>query len=223
MKLFKGLCIFGAGVIAGAFVAARAVKEKYQQEAEEEIAEMREYYRELKKESTKVETAEDDTKEDAKDDFKPIEELEEAKEIIKEKGYINYTHYNDTDIKENNKEEQVDENDTDIKENNKEEQVDENEIYIIDPEEYGGENGEYDTATLTYFKDGVLADEVDEIVAYNIIGGEENLQPFKDYPDCNAVYVRDDNIMVDYEILRDPYQYDEYKMDFSDDRPPHQL
>lgn len=211
MKLFKGLCIFGAGVLAGAFVAARAVKEKYQQEAEEEIAEMREYYRELKKESTKVETAEDDTKEESKeepkDDFKPIEELEEAKEIIKEKGYINYTHYNDTDIKENNKEEQVDEN----------------EIYIIDPEEYGGENGEYDTASLTYFKDGVLADEVDEIVPYNIIGGEENLQPFKDYPDCNAVYVRDDNIMVDYEILRDPYQYDEYKMDFSDDRPPHQL
>lgn len=211
MKLFKGLCIFGAGVIAGAFVAARAVKEKYQQEAEEEIAEMREYYRELKKESTKVETAEDDTKEESKEeskeDFKPIEELAEAEEIIKDRGYINYTHYNDTDIKENNKEEQVDEN----------------EIYIIDPEEYGGENGEYDTATLTYFKDGVLADEVDEIVPYNIIGGEENLQPFKDYPDCNAVYVRDDNIMVDYEILRDPYQYDEYKMDFSDDRPPHQL
>lgn len=211
MKLFKGLCIFGAGVIAGAFVAARAVKEKYQQEAEEEIAEMREYYRELKKESTKVETTEDNTKEESKeeskDDFKPIEELAEAEEIIKDRGYINYTHYNDTDIKENNKEERVDEN----------------EIYIIDPEEYGGENGEYDTATLTYFKDGVLADEVDEIVAYNIIGGEENLQPFKDYPDCNAVYVRDDNIMVDYEILRDPYQYDEYKMDFSDDKPPHQL
>ena len=110
MKLFKDLCIFGAGVIAGAFVAARAVKEKYQQEAEEEIAEMREYYRELKKESTKVETAEDDTKEEPKDNFKPIEELEEAKEIIKDKGYINYTHYNDTDIKENKKEEQVDEN-----------------------------------------------------------------------------------------------------------------
>ena len=211
MKLFKGLCIFGAGVIAGAFVAARAVKEKYQQEAEEEIAEMREYYRELKKESTKVETAEDDSKEESKEeskeDFKPIEELAEAEEIIKDRGYINYTHYNDTDIEENNKEERVDEN----------------EIYIIDPEEYGGENGEYDTATLTYFKDGVLTDEVDEIVAYNIIGGEENLQPFKDHPDCNAVYVRDDNIMVDYEILRDPYQYDEYKMDFSDDRPPHQL
>lgn len=215
MKLFKGLCIFGAGVIAGAFVAARAVKEKYQQEAEEEIAEMREYYRELTKnaktpdEDKMLEEDEKrkEEKEEPKDDFKPIEELEEAKEIIKDRGYINYTHYNDTDIKENRKEEQVDEN----------------EIYIIDPEEYGGENGEYDTATLTYFKDGVLADEVDEIVAYNIIGGEENLQPFKDYPDCNAVYVRDDNIMVDYEILRDPYQYDEYKMDFSDDRPPHQL
>ena len=210
MKLFKGLCIFGAGVIAGAFVAARAVKEKYQQEAEEEIAEMREYYREKdqkRREAEEYEAIVEETETGYKEKFKPIEELEEAKEIIKEKGYINYTHYNDTDIKENKREEQVDEN----------------EIYIIDPEEYGGENGEYVTASLTYFKDGVLTDEVDEIVAYNIIGGEENLQPFKDHPDCNAVYVRDDNIMVDYEILRDPYQYDEYKMDFSDDRPPHQL
>ena len=210
MKLFKGLCIFGAGALVGAVVAAKAVREKYQQEAEEEIAEMREYYREKdqkRREAEEYEAIVEETETGYKENFKPIEELEEAKEIIKDKGYINYTHYNDTDIKENNKEEQVDEN----------------EIYIIDPEEYGGENGEYDTATLTYFKDGVLTDEVDEIVAYNIIGGEENLQPFKDHPDCNAVYVRDDNIMVDYEILRDPYQYDEYKMDFSDDRPPHQL
>lgn len=207
MKLFKGLCIFATGAIVGAAVAAKAVREKYQQEAEEEIAEMREYYRELKKEATKVDTTEDDTKEESKEEFKPIEELAEAEGIIKDKGYVNYTNYNDTDLKENNREERVDED----------------EIYIIDPEEFGGENGEYDTATLTYFKDGVLADEVDEIVTYNIIGGEENLQPFKDYPDCTAVYVRDDNIMVDYEILRDPYQYDEYKMDFSDDKPPHQL
>ena len=207
MKLFKGLCIFAAGALVGATVAAKAVREKYQQEAEEEIAEMREYYRELKKEATKVDTTEDDTKEESKEDFRPIEELAEAEGIIKDKGYVNYTNYNDTDYSENNKEEQVDED----------------EIYIIDPEEFGGENGEYDTATLTYFKDGVLADEVDEIVTYNVIGGEENLQPFKDYPDCTAVYVRDDNIMVDYEILRDPYQYNEYKWDLSDDKPPHQL
>ena len=42
MKIFKGLCIFGAGALVGAVVAARAVREKYQQEAEEEIAERRE-------------------------------------------------------------------------------------------------------------------------------------------------------------------------------------
>ena len=207
MKLFKGLCIFATGALVGAAVAAKAVREKYQQEAEEEIAEMREYYRELKKEATKVDTTEDDTKEESKEEFKPIEELAEAEGIIKDKGYVNYTNYNDTDLKENNREERVDEN----------------EIYIINPEEYGGENGEYDTVSLTYFKDGVLADEVDEIITYDVVGGMENLQPFEDYPDCTAVYVRDDNIMVDYEILRDPYQYDEYKWDLSDDKPPHQL
>ena len=42
MKLIKGLCIFGAGALIGAVVAAKAVREKYQQEDEEEIAEKRE-------------------------------------------------------------------------------------------------------------------------------------------------------------------------------------
>lgn len=196
MKLFKGLCIFSAGVIAGAFVAARAVKERYQQEAEEEIAEMREYYRELKKETTVVEPIEEKTDNEET-------EKEEYNEIVKEKGYVNYTDYNDTEPKEEKKEETR----TDY------------EPFIIDAEEFG-EDPSYDTSTLTYFKDKVLADEVDEVIDYSVVG-EDNLKIFDEYPDCKAIYVRDDIYMVDYEILRDPYQYDEYKWD--SDKKPHQL
>lgn len=197
MKLFKGLCIFAAGALAGAAVAARVVREKYQQEAEEEIAEMRDYYRELRKNAK------------SPDEDKMIEEEKEENtkneydEIVK--GYTNYTQYNDTETKENKKEE-------------KEERTN-YEPFIIDVEEFG-EDPTYDTATLTYYKDKVLTNDLDDVIDYSV-AGEENLKIFDEHPDCKAIYVRDDIYMVDYEIIRDPYQYDEYD-DFPD-KKPHQL
>lgn len=199
MKLFKGLCIFAAGALAGAAVAARAVRDKYQQEAEEEIAEMRDYYRELRKENVEKypvqnEEAEAEKEENTKDEYD---------EIVK--GYTNYTQYNDIETKENKKEE-------------KEERTN-YEPFIIDVEEFG-EDPTYDTATLTYYKDKVLTNDLDDVIDYSV-AGEENLKIFDEHPDCKAIYVRDDIYMVDYEIIRDPYQYDEYD-DFPD-KKPHQL
>jgi hypothetical protein len=210
MKLFKGLCIFAAGALAGAAVAARAVRDKYQQEAEEEIAEMRDYYRELRKENVEKypvqnEEAEAEKEENTKDEYD---------EIVK--GYTNYTQYLskaaakyfDTETKENKKEEKEE----------KEERTN-YEPFIIDVEEFG-EDPTYDTATLTYYKDKVLTNDLDDVIDYSV-AGEENLKIFDEHPDCKAIYVRDDIYMVDYEIIRDPYQYDEYD-DFPD-KKPHQL
>lgn len=202
MKLFKGLCIFAAGALAGAAVAARAVRDKYQQEAEEEIAEMREYYRELRKNAKTQDedkmVEEENTKEEKEENTK-----NEYDEIVK--GYTNYTQYNDIETKENKKEE-------------KEERTN-YEPFIIDVEEFG-EDPTYDTATLTYYKDKVLTNDLDDVIDYSV-AGEENLKIFDEHPDCKAIYVRDDIYMVDYEIIRDPYQYDEYD-DFPD-KKPHQL
>jgi hypothetical protein len=202
MKLFKGLCIFAAGALAGAAVAARVVREKYQQEAEEEIAEMRDYYRELRKNTKTPDedkmVEEENTKEEKEENTK-----NEYDEIVK--GYTNYTQYNDIETKENKKEE-------------KEERTN-YEPFIIDVEEFG-EDPTYDTATLTYYKDKVLTNDLDDVIDYSV-AGEENLKIFDEHPDCKAIYVRDDIYMVDYEILRDPYQYDEYD-DFPD-KKPHQL
>lgn len=203
MKLFKGLCIFAAGALAGAAVAARVVREKYQQEAEEEIAEMRDYYRELRKnaktpDENKMLEEDENSKEEKEENTK-----NEYDEIVK--GYTNYTQYNDTETKENKKEE-------------KEERTN-YEPFIIDAEEFG-EDPSYDTTTLTYYKDKVLTNDLDDVIDYSV-AGEENLKIFDEYPDCKAIYVRDDIYMVDYEIIRDPYQYDEYD-DFPD-KKPHQL
>jgi len=210
MKLFKGLCIFAAGALAGAAVAARVVRDKYQQEAEEEIAEMRDYYRELRKNAKTPDedkmVEEENTKEEKEENDK-----NEYDEIVK--GYTNYTQYLskaaakyfDTETKENKKEE-------------KEERTN-YEPFIIDVEEFG-EDPTYDTATLTYYKDKVLTNDLDDVIDYSV-AGEENLKIFDEHPDCKAIYVRDDIYMVDYEIIRDPYQYDEYD-DFPD-KKPHQL
>ena len=206
MKLFKGLCIFAAGALAGAAVAARVVREKYQQEAEEEIAEMRDYYRELRK-NAKTPDEDKMLEEDENNKEEKEEKEEDSKNEYDEivKNYTNYTQYNDTETKENKKEE-------------KEERTN-YEPFIIDVEEFG-EDPTYDTATLTYYKDKVLTNDLDDVIDYSV-AGEENLKIFDEHPDCKAIYVRDDIYMVDYEILRDPYQYDEYD-DFPD-KKPHQL
>jgi hypothetical protein len=210
MKLFKGLCIFAAGALAGAAVAARAIRDKYQQEAEEEIAEMRDYYRELRKNAKTPDEDKIVEEENIKEE-KEENDKNEYDEIVK--GYTNYTQYLskaaakyfDTETKENKKEE-------------KEERTN-YEPFIIDVEEFG-EDPTYDTATLTYYKDKVLTNDLDDIIDYSV-AGEENLKIFDEHPDCKAIYVRDDIYMVDYEIIRDPYQYDEYD-DFPD-KKPHQL
>lgn len=210
MKLFKGLCIFAAGALAGAAVAARAIRDKYQQEAEEEIAEMRVYYRELRKNAKTPDEDKIVEEENIKEE-KEENDKNEYDEIVK--GYTNYTQYLskaaakyfDTETKENKKEE-------------KEERTN-YEPFIIDVEEFG-EDPTYDTATLTYYKDKVLTNDLDDVIDYSV-AGEENLKIFDEHPDCKAIYVRDDIYMVDYEIIRDPYQYDEYD-DFPD-KKPHQL
>ena len=202
MKIFKGLCIFGAGALVGAVVAAKAVRERYHQEAEEEIAEMREYYRE--KEQKRREAEENEAVVEVKEETES-----EYKEIVKEKGYTNYTQYNDTES-ENNK------IDDDVE--------DEWAPCIIDVEEFG-EDPSYDTATLTYFKDGVLADEVDEVMDPKMVG-EENLKIFDEFG-ARAIYVRNEEHMIDFEIIRDEYPYSEYTFynlgELNEDKKPHQL
>ena len=131
----KGFFIFAAGVVAGAVAGAYLVKDKIMADAKQEIEEVREYYK-SKKESKKEETVEE----------QPIEEVKEEKEyktIVENSGYINY-----------NKPEQITQH-----------SVLEDEPYSIDPEEFGDKEEEgWDTMTLTYFADGVLTDDTDEIV-----------------------------------------------------------
>lgn len=107
MKLFKGLCIFAAGALAGAAVAARAIRDKYQQEAEEEIAEMRDYYRELRKNAKTP----DEDKIVEEENIKEEKEENDKTNMTNSERLHNYTQYLskaaakyfDTETKENKK------------------------------------------------------------------------------------------------------------------------
>ena len=190
----KGLFIFAAGVVAGAVAGAYLVKDKIMADAKQEIEEVREYYR-SKKESKKEETIEE----------QPVEEVKEEKEyktIVENSGYVNY-----------NKPEQIIQH-----------SILEDAPYAIDPEEFGDKEEEgWDTTTLTYFADGVLVDDVDDIVEQpDVVVGLDNLRIFEEFPDATCVYVRNETWRTDFEILRDDWKWSDLQ-EPQVEKKPHQL
>lgn len=82
------------------------------------------------------------------------------------------------------------------------------EPYVITPDEFGV-LAEYETESLTYYKDEILAYETDEII-YDIdrVVGEDSLNHFGEF-EPDSVFVRNDALRTDYEILRDNRTYEE--------------
>lgn len=80
--------------------------------------------------------------------------------------------------------------------------------YIIKPEEFG-EFSDYETISLTYYADGMLADEDDELIEdVEDIVGFDSLSHFGEYEE-DSVFVRNDRLKCDYEILLDHRKYTE--------------
>lgn len=80
--------------------------------------------------------------------------------------------------------------------------------YIISPEEFG-EDSDYETISLTYYADGVLTDEMNELVEdIDNVVGKDSLTHFGDYEE-DSVFVRNERLKHDYEILLDLRKYSE--------------
>lgn len=78
--------------------------------------------------------------------------------------------------------------------------------YVISPDEFG-EFDEYTKISLTYFADHILTDETLEMVEdIEDVVGFESLTHFGEYED-DSVFVRNDRLRVDYEILKDLRNY----------------
>jgi len=77
---------------------------------------------------------------------------------------------------------------------------------VISPDSFG-EMDDYNRISLTYYADGVLADEDDEVVDdVDATVGSDALNHFGEYED-DSVFVRNDSRKCDYEILLDTRNY----------------
>lgn len=80
--------------------------------------------------------------------------------------------------------------------------------YVISPDEFA-EFDDYETISLTYFADEVLTDEdYNPIEDVDNVVGEESLDHFGDYED-DSVFVRNDRLKTDYEILLDTRRFED--------------
>ena len=200
----KGLLIFAAGLAVGAVAGAVIVKNKVLADAKAEIDEVREYYRESRGQKD--------------------EHVEEVKEVEKKEYELK-----DIQIKDESKTEKEHTNYSQITKMYMSKDEYQTPMYddpfVIDPSEFG-ENPEYDTETLTYFADGVLVDDVDDVIEEpDIVVGLENLKVFEEFG-ATSVYVRNDIYKTDYEIIRDDWNYSDLKEPVEPpvkEKKPHQL
>lgn len=80
--------------------------------------------------------------------------------------------------------------------------------YVISPDEFGDQDG-YEEISLTYYTDGTVADDNERAMSEDEIEesiGKDSLTHFGDYED-DSVFVRNDRLKVDYEILMDQRSY----------------
>ena len=202
----KGLLIFAAGLAVGAVAGAVIVKNKVLADAKAEVEEVREYYRRAR----------------GKVNRENVEETEEVKEVEKKEYELK-----DIQVKDEPKTGLTNYNQITKMYMSKDEFQSPmyDDPFVIDPSEFG-ENQEYDTETLTYFADGVLVDDVDDVIEEpDIVVGLENLKVFEEFG-ATTVYVRNDIYKTDYEIIRDDWNYSDLKEPVEPpvkEKKPHQL
>lgn len=182
------LFVFIAGAAVGSLVTWKLVKTKYEQIANEEIESVKETF--SKRYSEKV------------NEDKPEKEADvNANDIAAYNELLEKLEYANIDV------------DALIKKGGST-VIDR--PFVISPDEFG-EDPNYETVSLTLYADGVLTDEDDTIVD-DIEGlvGEDSLTHFGEYED-DSVFVRNDDLETDYEILRDLRNYTDCHPDQCDD------
>ena len=195
----KNFFTFVTGLVIGSVVTYVVVKDKFEKIAQEEIDSVKEVFgRRVEKEADKkVEKIAEKEVEKIRKEYNEYDNLTK-----------NYTNYSKTEVEED-KDEEVCENDEDGVELFEVERAsDSDRPYVIDPWDFGGEEG-YDTVTLNYYADDVLTDSDNNVIEDEDIDdfvGKDFAEHFGEYEkDC--VCVRNDRLKIDYEICRDIIKY----------------
>lgn len=219
MKLFKYLLVFGAGAGVGALVANAILKRKYEELAMEEIEFVRAYAKkridEVEKHLEDLDSIYTPTIDEYKgngDDV--VNDLPKKQKIIPAREKVDYTKcftgaQNNTELddvdpaEEESPEDDDEETEAEIDSNTRKEKQ-HLPPYIITQDDFMDECKHYDKITFTYYdEDGVLADEREEIVSNQdyLIGGEDNLNFGVGSGDADIVYIRNEAVQSDFEVI----------------------
>ena len=187
-KLAKTL-IFIAGAAIGSAITWKLTKTKYERIAQEEIDSVKEVFSKRHVEDTQDEKISTGSGSVVPEDMTVGEYLK----IISDQDYAN----------NNERKEELD-------------SMGFKKPYVIKPEEYGEADG-YDMVSLNYYADGVLTDDWDvpiENIEYMV--GEDFADHFGEYEE-DSVFVRNDSLKAEFEILADVRNYSDIKKDPPDD------
>lgn len=176
----KLLCVASLAIGAGigSVVTWAILKKKYQEQVQREVASIKEAYQQVMDQVEQSEPTEGSTEEETVVEEDP--ELGEYMEIVKENGYSEET---PTPLYGAH-----------------------SAPHIIAPEELG--ETDFEIVSLTYYDDGVLADDWGNVQDIDATIGDESLNHFGDYED-DAIHVRNHQLETDYEVLLEERTYSE--------------
>lgn len=194
--------IFAAGAAFGSAVTWKFFKTKYERISKEEIESVKRVFSRRKNNDVKQE---EETVEETHEDSTTfsVNNQNEKPDIIKYASMVNALGYSGEPEETKNEEEE-------------DEDLDGYKPYVISPEEFE-EYDDYESETLTYYADGVLTNCYDEIIEdVDDIVGLDSFEHFGEF-EKDTVYVRNEDLKIDYEIQRDLRNYyDVYPQNMED-------
>lgn len=188
---FINMIAFAAGAVIGSAVTWKVLETKFEQRVQEEIETVKEAF-------INMNTAQEQSEEESEDEEDASEEYHQ----------VNWEELEDLDEDETDDdlEEYAELTNRYSSEKGGAEKVEVKKPYVISP--YDFDEIGFRTMELTYYEDGILEDENHEIVTdVDELLGEGSLNTFGDYEE-DSVFVRNEKLGIDFQILRDPRTYE---------------
>lgn len=214
-----GVVSLGIGGVVGYLLAEKRVSEKYAKQADEEVAKIRDRYRENYRD------LKDKVSEDRRQTQEAKDYLNDTVDKVREKYDVDNV-YDEVDepphkrvrydkiVEDENYIEGEEEEEFTVSDENPSVEipkVDPNRLepFLVSDEDYWVNERDHSQSTLVYYiNDDVLVDETDQVIAdeADIVG--DSLSVFDKNRDLTVVYVRNNRLRADMEIVidNDPYE-----------------
>ncbi len=208
-KEIIGILSFTAGAAVSAALTLYFMSDRYEKKLRSEIKETRELYKDsldtrvealCHKYETRIKELSDHDNESTNEFESEVSNIkDDQSHISKGTRRTDYTSYSEQEAQELDKSESAVPSSEPVEES----------PYVITPDDFGELDMEgYDSLTFHYYLDNILTDDHDEILDSFETVGFDFMNHFGEYDD-NVVYIRNDKLMADYEILAENFRYDD--------------